>query len=68
MGTVEEEVDETIYWLELLESTDTYNKQSLVSIMMEAEEILSITIASIKTAKQRRKATKIPQSAIRNPK
>ncbi|MGR3176365.1 MAG: hypothetical protein ACUZ8N_17505 [Candidatus Scalindua sp.] len=38
MGIVEEETDEPLYWMELL--------------MKEANELLTITVASIKTAKK----------------
>ena len=50
LGTVEEEADETIYWMELL--IDTGKPRRLASLMDEATQILSIVIASIKTAKR----------------
>jgi four helix bundle protein len=48
---VEEECDETIYWLELLQSLnkDTSSTQPLIE---EANQILSIIVASIKTARR----------------
>ena len=54
MGTVEEEADETIYWMELLVDTGIVNRRRAADLMSEADQILSIVIASIKTAKRRR--------------
>ncbi len=53
MGTVEEEADETIYWMELLIDTGIVNPKRIAGLMTEADQILSIVIASIKTAKRR---------------
>ena len=52
MGTVEEEADETIYWMELLIDTGIVNRNRMADLMSEADQILSIAIASIKTAKR----------------
>jgi len=54
MGTVEEEADETIYWMELLVDSGIVNRRRVAALMSEADQILSIVIASIKTAKRRR--------------
>ncbi|MEO1012517.1 MAG: four helix bundle protein [Bacteroidota bacterium] len=52
---VEEEVDESIYWLELfLEVTDTNHKE-INNLKKEGEELLAIMVASIKTARKNRK-------------
>jgi four helix bundle protein len=55
---VEEEVDETMYWLELIEETGIFQKEKIVSIKTEASELMSIVVASIKTARKNLK-TKI---------
>jgi len=62
-GTVEEEADETIYWMELLIESGKVRTTALADLMREAGEILAITVASINTARSGRN----PQSAIRNP-
>jgi four helix bundle protein len=54
MGTVEEEADETIYWLELLQEVNLIGEALVKPLISEADEILSIVIASIKTARQRK--------------
>jgi four helix bundle protein len=51
MGTVEEEADETICWMELLIDTGIVKPKRIADLMSEADEILAIVVASIKTAK-----------------
>ena len=53
MTTVEEEADETRYWLELLVDTDTVSRKAFAALMNEAEQLLRIVVASIKTARGR---------------
>lgn len=55
MGTVEEEADESLYWMELLIETGMVKPEPLESLMKEADELLAITVASINTAKRRSK-------------
>ena len=54
MGIVEEEADESLYWMELLIETGLIKSQKLESLMKETDEILSITVASIKTARKKK--------------
>jgi len=66
MGIVEEEVDETLFWLELLEESDLVLAAKLTAIKQEADELIAITVASIKTARRNRagnSAVRIPHSA-----
>ncbi len=55
---VEEEGDETLYWLELLVESGLMPKARLAELMQETDEIVSMTVASIKTlrARQNRKS------------
>ena len=55
MGTVEEEADESSYWMELLVEAEIVKADRLESLMKEADELLAITVASINTAKKRSK-------------
>ena len=50
---VEEETDETLYWLEILEDGNFVDSSSLDELKKETNEILSIVVASIKTLKNR---------------
>jgi four helix bundle protein len=48
---VEEETDETIYWLELILQSGKVKPEKLVPLLTEANELLAIFVASIKTAR-----------------
>jgi four helix bundle protein len=63
MGIVEEEADETLFWLELLEESALVSPAKLTAIKQEANELVAITVTSIKTARRNRTA----DSAIRIP-
>lgn len=65
MGIVEEEADESLFWLELLLELGLVKKDRLLELAAEANELLAITVASIRTARGGRPP--IPQSALRNP-
>ena len=64
LSIVEEENDESIYWMELLIESETVKENLLQNLMKEAAEILSIIVSSIKTSKENRN----PKSEIPNPK
>ncbi len=52
MGIVEEEADESLYWMELLIDAGIEVNIKIEALMKEAGELLSITVASIKTARK----------------
>ena len=52
MGTVEEETDESLYWMELLIEAGIVKQVLLEPLMQEANELLAITVASITTARR----------------
>ena len=54
MGTVEEECDEALYWMEMLIESGSLRPKLAGGLMKEGEEILSIVVASIKTARRNR--------------
>jgi four helix bundle protein len=64
LGIVEEECDESLYWLEMLVETNQVKPILVSGLMKEGEEILAIAVASAKTARIRNN----PKSAIANPK
>jgi four helix bundle protein len=53
MGIVEEETDESLFWMELLIGCELVTEKKLSDLMKEADELLAITVTSIKTAKTR---------------
>jgi four helix bundle protein len=52
LGIVEEELDETLYWLELLTDGGFLPAGEAESLSKEGNELLGITISSIRTAKR----------------
>ena len=52
MGIVEEEIDETMYWLELFIEIGILKAEEAEAILKEADELLAIVVASIKTARK----------------
>jgi four helix bundle protein len=54
LGIVEEEADESSYWLELLLESGIVPHDRLDDLMRECNEITAIIVASIRTAKARR--------------
>jgi four helix bundle protein len=55
MGIVEEEVDESLYWMELFIEAGIEVGINMKALMREAGELLAITVASIKTARKNKK-------------
>jgi len=53
LGVVLEEADETLYWLELLHESGLAAGRELERLSAEADEIVAMTVASIKTLKSR---------------
>ncbi|MEH2244910.1 four helix bundle protein [Nostoc sp.] len=56
LGIVEEEADETLYWLELVIESRLMTAEKLKSLMQEATEILAMTVASIKALREKCKS------------
>lgn len=54
MKIVEEEADETQYWLEILVEAGLSPKEQVAVLHEETNEILAMTVASIKTLRNRR--------------
>ena len=48
---VEEELDESLYWMELLIEAKVISENRLQELMAEGDELLSIVVSSIKTSK-----------------
>ena len=52
MGVVLEEADETVFWLELLIETGVLNADRTSALLKEANELLAVFGASLRTSKQ----------------
>jgi four helix bundle protein len=80
LAIVEEEADETIYWVELLVESGILHPSSVSGLLKEVNEIIAMTVASIKTLRERNDQlqtnrdrkfnpkSKSPVSSIQNPK
>jgi four helix bundle protein len=55
LGIVEEECDESSYWMELIAALRLIKGNRLQSPQAEAEELLAIIVASINTARRARR-------------
>jgi four helix bundle protein len=53
LGIVEEEADESIYWIELLVEAGIVAPSNAEALKKEANELLAMTVASIKTLRSR---------------
>jgi len=51
MGIAQKEINETIYWLELLKETDYLTNEQFESICLDATEIIKLITSIIKTTK-----------------
>jgi len=52
---VEEEADETLFWLEFIQETEIIEKNLLADLIKESRELVAIFTASVKTSKQKLK-------------
>ncbi len=52
MGIVEEELDETLYWLEVSLEAGLLSRGETGDLMQEGDELLKIVVSSIRTAKR----------------
>jgi four helix bundle protein len=50
-----QELEETMYWLELLIEAEIFPASKLQNLQTEAQELMSILVSSVKTVKMRRK-------------
>ena len=56
LSIVEEEADETLYWLELLAEVETSERPAVKRLMADSEAILAMTVASLKTLRSNPKS------------
>jgi four helix bundle protein len=56
LGIVEEECDESSYWMEMIIAVKLLKKGRLTNLLTEANELLAIAVASIKTSRRSRRA------------
>ena len=62
LSIVEEEADESLYWLELLAEAELVKASKLAELQRDFNEVVSMTVASIKTLRSKTN----PKSKIAN--
>ena len=72
LGNVEEEADESGFWMEMLSDPGKATSSQIKPLLQEANELVAIMIASINTTKKssgktRTPTSPIPHSALRTP-
>jgi len=71
LAIVEEEADESMYWMELLIESGLISEVKLARLMSDTNEIVAMTVASIKTLRLKSlygRTVPNPKSKIQNPK
>lgn len=51
LGIVVEEIDESLFWFEIVEETERCHEPTIMKLKTEAEELLRVLAASYKTAR-----------------
>ncbi len=54
LAIVEEEADESLFWLEIITEMEVFNAPFMDSLMTENDEIIAILVSSIKTSRRNR--------------
>ena len=54
LSIVEEEADETLFWLEMINEMDIEQGVAIDSLMQENDQIIAIIVSSIKTSRRRK--------------
>lgn len=68
LAIVEEEADETLYWLELLVRGELVAARKVAKLQQDTNCVLSMIVASIKTLRRKENGSSNPKSRIQNPK
>jgi len=70
LAIVEEEADESLYWIELLIASELVPEKRVSSLTKEIDEIVRMTVASIRTLRSQlaSRHSSNPKSKIQNPK
>ncbi len=55
LGKVEEELDESLFWLEMIDEIGPEKKANILPIWKEGDELLSIIVSSLNTKKKNSK-------------
>ena len=65
MGIVEEEADESLFWIEFAADAGLVKPERVASLVTEGNELLAMTVSSIRTAGRAARPLRTPHSALR---
>ena len=68
LAIVEEEADETLYWLELLQETSIAPGSAVRDLWASADSIVAMTVASTMRRRNLQSKAQVPVPATQNPK
>lgn len=57
LSIVEEEADESVHWLEMLVELGVMDEKRLLPLISEGNQLVAMTVASIKTLRKKTKST-----------
>jgi len=66
LAIVEEEADESMFWIELLIESEILPEKRLSKLYSDIDEVVAMTVSSIKTLRFKKSTN--PKSEIQNPK
>ena len=66
LAIVEEEADESMFWIELLIESEIVSENRLTVLYSDIEEVVKMTVSSIRTLRTTKDTN--PKSKIKNPK
>ena len=65
MGIVEEETDESVFWIELLVDSNLVKQELVADLMNEGSQLTAIWVSSINTARGKKRGIRTSSSALR---
>ena len=66
LAIVEEEADESLYWIELLIESNIVSESKLFALVNDINQIVAMTVSSIKTLRSKTQQSQQPKSKIQN--
>ena len=66
MGIVEEEADESAYWMELLIEAEIVREELMRELLAEANELVAIVVASVRTARENNAISRARKKGTKN--
>lgn len=65
LGIVEEETDESVFWIEMLVDAKLVKNELVADLIDEGNQLTAIWVTSINTARGNKRGVRTPRSALR---